>query len=159
MQTFLPSSNFIFAAQALDNKRLNKQILESYQILNVLSGNSTGWRNHPAVRMWAGSEGVLYKYTQAMISEAKLRGIKTINNEINLSRLNDRHGKLSWGQNNPEWLDNKKTISRIVATHRANLYRKDPEYYVEYAKYVDNKYNKPCCDKCLYYWPTHPLKK
>ena len=95
MQTFLPSSNFIFAAQALDNKRLNKQILESYQILNVLSGNSTGWRNHPAVRMWAGSEGVLYKYTQAMISEAKLRGIKTINNEINLSRLNDRHGKLS----------------------------------------------------------------
>ena len=40
----------------------------------------------------------------------ELRGIKTINNEINLFRLNDRHGKLGWGQNNPEWLDNKMAI-------------------------------------------------
>jgi hypothetical protein len=47
MQTFLPSSNFAVAARMLDSKRLNKQILEGYQILNVLSGNSPtgGWRN------------------------------------------------------------------------------------------------------------------
>jgi hypothetical protein len=94
-----------------------------------------------------------------MISEAKLRGIKTINNERNLSRLNDRHGKLGWGQNNPSWLDDKETMSRIVATHRANLYRKDPEYYFEYAKYFDHKHNKTCCDTCLYCWPTHLLRK
>ena len=73
MQTFLPSSNFITASQMLDSKRLNKQILEGYQILNVLSGQSpTGaWRNHPAVRMWAGHELSLLTYIRAMIAEAK----------------------------------------------------------------------------------------
>ena len=79
MQTFLPSSNFTTAAHMLDSKRLNKQILEAYQILNVLSGQSPtgGWRNHPAVKMWRGHEMVLLEYIYAMISEAKYRGIKT----------------------------------------------------------------------------------
>lgn len=56
MQTFLPYTNTLDAARALDNKRLNKQILECYQILNVLSGRSkgNGWKNHPAVLMWKG---------------------------------------------------------------------------------------------------------
>jgi hypothetical protein len=36
MQTFLPYKDFDLSAKALDNKRLNKQILEGYQILNVL---------------------------------------------------------------------------------------------------------------------------
>ncbi len=54
MQTFLPSANPVTSARLLDSKRLNKQILECYQILNVLSGKSKGggWRNHPAVLMW-----------------------------------------------------------------------------------------------------------
>ena len=84
MQTFLPSSNFATAAHMLDSKRLNKQILEGYQILNVLSGQSpTGaWRNHPAVKMWRGHEMTLLKYVSAMIKEAKWRGIKTDKNEI-----------------------------------------------------------------------------
>ena len=40
MQTFLPYKDFDQCAETLDNKRLNKQILESYQILKVLSGQS-----------------------------------------------------------------------------------------------------------------------
>ena len=40
MQTFLPYSDYEASAQTLDNKRLNKQILEGYQILKVLSGAS-----------------------------------------------------------------------------------------------------------------------
>jgi len=63
MQTFLPYKNYSQCAEILDNKRLNKQILESYQILKVLSGQSPSgaWRNHPAVLMWknAGICGVL----------------------------------------------------------------------------------------------------
>jgi hypothetical protein len=53
MQTFLPYSDYEASAQTLDNKRLNKQILEGYQILKVLSGASPSgaWRNHPAVLM------------------------------------------------------------------------------------------------------------
>jgi len=40
MQTFLPYKDYNQCAEILDNKRLNKQILESYQILKVLSGQS-----------------------------------------------------------------------------------------------------------------------
>ena len=159
MQTFLPSGSPLFSAQALDNKRLNKQILECYQILKVLSENGKAWRNHPAVLMWEGHEGALYNYAQEMVKEAKHRGIKTINNEVNLVRLNDKYGKLDWGWDSPIWMQDKEKLSRVVATHRANLYRKDPIYYAEYSYAVDNEYNKPCCTKCQYFWPTHPLKR
>jgi hypothetical protein len=154
MQTFLPSGSSIFAAQSLDSKRLNKQILECYQILNVLAGNSMGWRNHPAVLMWKGHEGALLEYVRDMIKEAKHRGIKTENNEANINRIASK----SWNTEKPSWMTNKETLSRVVATHRANLYRKDPIYYAEYANAVNHKLNKPCCEKCLYYWPTHPLR-
>ena len=89
MQTFLPSKNFDVAANMLDSKRLNKQILEGYQILNVISNDSptAGWRNHPAVKMWRGHEMVLLEYIYAMISEAKYRGIKTDTNEHNINNL------------------------------------------------------------------------
>ena len=82
MQTFLTSTNSLECAQNLDNKRLNKQILEGYQILNVLSGRSKtgGWRNHPAVLMWKGYERGLWSYIESMVQIASLRGIKTENN-------------------------------------------------------------------------------
>ena len=70
MQTFLPYPDKRTSLDVLDNKRLNKQILECYQILNVLSGNSVAWRNHPAVLMWAGSEQNLWVYTMSMVDEA-----------------------------------------------------------------------------------------
>ena len=154
MQTFLPSGSTIFSAQALDNKRLNKQILEGYQILNVLAGNSMGWRNHPAVLMWAGHEGYLLQYVRDMIKEAKHRGIKTENNEANINRI----ASINWNIEKPEWMKNKAKLNRVVGTHRANLYRKDPVYYAEYASAVSSKYNQPCCSDCLYFWPTHPRK-
>jgi len=64
MQTFLPYKNYTKSAKALDNKRLNKQILEGYQILKVLSNNDpkAAWRNHPAVKMWRGHENSLWDY-------------------------------------------------------------------------------------------------
>lgn len=158
MQTFLPSGSSLYAAMALDNKRLNKQILEGYQILKVLATNGKAWRNHPAVLMWEGHEGALVKYVRDMITEAQHRGIKTENNENNINELVLKYYH-QWDNSEPEWMKNKEKLGRVVATHRANLYRKDPIYYAEYAKVVNSKYNKPCCEKCLYFWPTHPLTK
>lgn len=158
MQTFLPSSNILFSAQALDNKRLNKQILEGYQILKVLSTNGKAWRNHPAVLMWKGSEYSLRTYVLSMANEAKYRGIKVDKNLSNLDALEKQYGG-SWGTDMPIWFGDKEKLSRIIATHRANLYRKDPTHYVKYANTIDSPYNKPCCPDCLYFWPTHPLKK
>lgn len=153
MQTFLPSSNMMWSAMQLDNKRLNKQILEAYQILKVLSTDGQAWRNHPAVLMWKGHEYSLRSYAWTMASEARKRGIKVDKNLENLTELEKQYGH-TWGTSMPEWFGGDE-INRIIATHRARLYIKDPIYYADWAKYVDNEWNQPCCEKCNYYWPTH----
>jgi len=157
MQTFLPENNIQLSAIMLDNKRLNKQILEAYQILKVLSTNGKAWRNHPAVLMWEGHEYSLRTYAHTMIAEAKKRGIKVENNLANINALESQYSHL-WGEDMPDWFGGEK-IKRVITTHKANLYRKDPIYYAEFAKAVNSEYNKPCCPKCLYFWPTHPLKR
>ena len=160
MQTFLPYQNYKESAESLDNKRLNKQILEAYQILKVLSGQSPSgaWRNHPAVLMWKNAEYSLRTYAKTMILEAKSRGIKTEKNEANIDALEALCGPI-WGTNKPFWASpSGPHLSRINITHRANLYRKDPEYYAEFYHDTKSESNKPCCDKCLYYWATHAVK-
>lgn len=156
MQTFLPYKNFDKTAQALDNKRLNKQILEGYQILKVI-GNpdpKAAWRNHPAVKMWRGSEHVLFSYLMSMIREANKRGIKTDKNKANLVEL-FMLNSADWGHDNPIWYDNDIELARVTATHKFNLYRKDPIYYSDFHTAIHNSSNEPCCEKCNYYWPTH----
>lgn len=156
MQTFLPSSNPVTTARWLDSKRLNKQILECYQILNVLSGKSPtgGWRNHPAVLMWKGYERGLWQYVQAMIREARERGIRTENNEANLNRLKEQCWD-DWGQTQPSfWTDTNK-LMRVTTTHKASLFDKDPMYYSSFGYAKHSLYNQPCCSTCKYYWVTH----
>lgn len=156
MQTFLPFKDFDASAKVLDNKRLNKQILEGYQILKVLSNDDprAGWRNHPAVKMWRGHEKALLEYVMTCVREADKRGIRTVNNVANIRALAleniDR-----WGDGLPYWFTNMETMSRVVTTHRANLYRKDPIYYVDLVRAVADQNNEPCCERCNYYWPTH----
>jgi hypothetical protein len=160
MQTFLPFPAKRNSLDALDNKRLNKQILECYQILNVLSGNSksNAWRNHPAVLMWEGAEQELYRYAMTAVVLADMRGIKTDKNKANLESLSRSRKVIYWGDDTPRWAINPTTIKRVNATHKANLYRKDPVYYAEFASAVDDPYNEPCCERCQYYWPTHKEK-
>jgi hypothetical protein len=154
MQTFLPSADYEYTAQTLDNKRLNKQILEGYQILKILSGasESGAWRNHPAVLMWSNAEIELKDYIDNMVYEANFRGIKTDKNVLNLNDLKSKFSRL-WGKDKPIW-QKPEHLSRLVESHKANLYRKDSVIYSEFKSYTA----KPCCDKCLYYWPTHTLK-
>lgn len=47
MQTFLPYPNFTASAATLDDRRLNKQVVEAWQILTGRVPN----RNHPACLM------------------------------------------------------------------------------------------------------------
>lgn len=158
MQTFLPYKDFTKSAQALDNKRLNKQILEGYQILKVL-GNpdpKAAWRNHPAVKMWRGSEYTLFFYVNEMVNEANIRGIKTDKNVENLTNLYNAQS-YQWGTDKPDWYNDDIKMKRITTTHKFNLYRKDPIYYYDFHKVADSEYNKPCCDTCQYYWVTHEV--
>lgn len=152
MQTFLPYKSFSKSAQVLDNKRLNKQILEGYQILKVLSTDDpfAAWRNHPAVLMWKNAELTLLNYVLAMVKEADVRGIKTDKNLHNILVLKKEKSG-NWRNRMPSWYSDRQKIDRLIESHRANLYRKDPEYY---DRFVNDNAN-PCCEKCQYFWVTH----
>ena len=89
-----------------------------------------------------------------MIVEATNRGIKTDKNSDNISRLRHEHG-LQWGLGNPKWYDVKSIMKRITTTHKANLFKKEPESYPQFIKALNNKNNVPCCDRCQYYWVNH----
>lgn len=152
MQTFLPFKSFNRSAEILDNKRLNKQILEGYQILKVLSNDDpfAAWRNHPAVLMWKGHETALYNYVMAMAKEATLRGIKTDKNKANIQELKTAKSH-RWNNAKPKWYGSKVLLDRITESHRANLYKKDPGFYGIFR----NEIARPCCDDCQYFWVTH----
>lgn len=161
MQTFLPYKDFTKTAKALDSKRLNKQILEGYQILNVLSNPDprAGWRNHPAVKMWRGYEHKLFDYIMAMVREANVRGIKTDKNMENLCNLLNTSG-IDWSFDIPSWYTDEVAMKRLTITHKANLYKKDPVYYFDFFSSVAK--SNPCCpnrkEPCKYYWVTHEEK-
>lgn len=159
MQTFLPYLDYEQTAISLDNKRLNKQILEGYQILKILSGasESGAWRNHPAVLMWKNSEYYLNEYIKTIIKEADFRGIKTINNKNNIKTLRNQF-KNAWGKKLPIWSHNNEVAMRLTTTHKANLFTKDPIHYASFKSSIDNVFNSPCCSGCKYYWVTHPLR-
>lgn len=76
MQTFLPYPDFGRSARVLDRRRLGKQRVEVKQILRALRNPSSGWRNHPAVRMWRGHEYSLLSYGVAVCSEWRSRGYR-----------------------------------------------------------------------------------
>ena len=137
MQTFLPYKSFEKTAECLDYRRLGKQRVEALQIFNALTGvptksgkSYTGWLNHPAVIMWKGYEEALLLYKNKMIEEWILRGY---NNTMDMIGLSDNIEM-------PRWLGN----SKLHASHRSNLLRKDYEYY--------SKFNWEESDDMEYYW-------
>ncbi len=121
MQTFLPEMTFTASARALDSKRLGKQRVEVLQLLRALSGESKGWVNHPACRMWRGHERALADYGLSICVEWKKRGfLDTCYDKI----LAYKHLFINQANEYPRWYSTKFTIS-----HRSNLIRKNPEYY------------------------------
>jgi hypothetical protein len=54
VQTFLLLPSFAASARVLDPQQLGKQRVEALQVLRALTVPGYGWKNHPAVRMWAG---------------------------------------------------------------------------------------------------------
>lgn len=149
MQTFVPYADIYKSAAALDNKRLNKQLLEGRQIYKILSTNQRkgAWINHPAVRMWRNYDNGLFEYLVAIKDECLYRNIAT---EKNWDAITEMH-KWNWNRGSgivmPPWWGDE----RIHESHRNNLYIKDSEYYVDFVH--DNRVT--CCDRCNYFWPTH----
>ena len=144
MQTFVPLTSTVDdIAKVLDNKRLNKQALEGWQILMTLleldpQGNHRvpkGWYNHPAVKMWRGHEMALFMYVNAMVEEWKSRGYKST------------IGTKAWGTiqvamskgiisdstlDAPQWIEDRDLFEQIASSHRLALLNKDYEWYSQF---------------------------
>jgi len=134
MQTFLPYPDFIQSVKVLDYRRLGKQRVETFQVLNILLERTPtkGWRNHPVTRMWAGYEEALKLYQNFTILEWIDRGY---NNNMKFEQIDHKNILL------PKWFGNKE----FHRSHRSNLLRKDYEYYSQY-------FDEP--SDLEYYWPV-----
>lgn len=136
MQTFLPVASFAGSASALDRQRLGKQRVECLQILNALTGQSKGWVNHPAVRMWRGHERALIRYGVAVCDEWIKRGYNDSCRAKILafeSQFRDQSAIM------PPWFGDID----LHRSHQSNLRRKDPDHYAF-----------PVPDDLPYVWPV-----
>ena len=127
MQTFFPFPDVHQSAKVLDNRRLNKQGVEAYQILRTLLGISTGWQNHPAVKMWRGHEAALLDYALIMRKEWIDRGYNdSLTSKFNV--LGRSFNLVAKDAQYPKFVGNNK----FHRSHRSNLTRKNPEYYSKF---------------------------
>jgi hypothetical protein len=126
MQIFLPYSDMRKSLQSLDNKRLGKQRVETYQIISAITQRPKldgtpykGWLNHPCTIMWKKNVPALKLYLNLSIEEWIDRGFK---NTMEFETISKEEIKL------PEWFGNE----RFHSSHRANLLKKEPDFYSKY---------------------------
>lgn len=161
MQTFLPiATSFADTAKVLDNKRLNKQALEGWQILMVLykinpDGSQRvvkGWANHPAVKMWHGHEVALHEYIQDMVTEWKSRGFKsTIGDKATQTMLHAQGLGHDISTNiRPAWMRDSRLYEFIAASHRLALLNKEYSWYSQFG-WAEDPGSRP--DEYRYVWP------
>jgi hypothetical protein len=161
MQTFVPlTDSHEHIARVLDNKRLNKQALEGWQILMTLleldpNGDHRvpkGWVNHPAVKMWRGHEVALYRYIMAMVAEWKRRGFKSTIGEKATATINKavELGILLKESSNPNWMSHYETYKQIASSHRTALLSKEYEWYSQFEWPEDPGYRPETYE---YIWP------
>ena len=134
MQTFLPYPDLRKSVEVLDYRRLGKQRVETFQVLNILLERTPtkGWRNHPVTLMWRGYEAALQVYQNYTIQEWVSRGY---NNTMQYENVEINSAVM------PPWFG----LEELHRSHRSNLLRKDYEYYSQYfVESIDLEY----------YWPV-----
>jgi len=134
MMTFLPYPNYIRSVQCLDYKRLGKQRLECKQIIEILEGKDSRYKNHSAVKMWIGYTNSLKYYSNCCINEWISRGYKNTMLKYNVDYQND----------DPWWIGDVN-FHRAM---RARLIEKDRNFYLpKFPK--DEGFNDG-----KYFWPV-----
>lgn len=128
MQTFFPYADPRASAAVLDDRRLGKQRVETFQVLRALTWPTYGWKNHPAVRMWRGFVPGLVAYGLACVDEWRARGRA---DSTRLSLLEFTGGvEPDWNVLRddgrlPPWVGDEA----LHLSHRSALVRKEPEHY------------------------------
>ena len=162
MQTFLPhTDSFEHITHQLDNKRLNKQVLEAWQLLLTISRldpnnnnrDPKGWANHPAANMWRGYETALVAYTLACYNEWVSRGFNstmlpkifsTYDHAVKIGRIED---ELKF----PSWIQDIEKYEQLASTHRIALLRKEYTWYSQFGWPEDKGYRP---EYYQYLWPN-----
>lgn len=111
MQVFIIGSP-LETAQALDKKRLNKQIVECKQILNAIEGKTKAWANHPCTIQYKEYTKWLIAYTHCLKSY--------FNNDIHNARI--------WNLYAIDLTPSFHTIAYLDQMKR-RLYTKDNNHY------------------------------
>lgn len=129
MQTFLPFADFVRSAEALDDRRLGKQRVETLQILRALHLEDYGWANHPAVTMWRGHTAALVAYGTAVVDVWLARG-RADTTRANIVEFVHpappaTQQALADAGATPPWLGDDD----VHRSHRSALVRKDPDFY------------------------------
>jgi len=127
MQTFLPYNSFSESARVLDSKRLGKQRVECLQIAKALLLGNSDWKNHPAVKQWAGYERALYSYSYHICWEWQTRGYKDtcldkIGSLMQMTGILERELIYPW------WND----WGKYHSNHRSILLGKDYNWYSQF---------------------------
>ena len=128
MQTFLPYPDPRRSAKVLDDRRLGKQRVETFQVLRALTWPTYGWKHHPVTRMWRGFVPALVAYGLACVDEWVARGRA----DATRAALLEFSGGTA-----PDWdvLHDRGAVPPWVGdeglhlSHRSSLVRKDPELY------------------------------
>lgn len=145
MQTFLPCYDVLQSLQVLDNKRLGKQRVESWQIINTNESQSKAWKHHPAVLMWADYPDALKIYYNLSLSIWASRGYQNVKLQpFEQFDLSDVGLNILFFDPTicPKWFGDK----RLHLSHQSNLLRKDPVYYGKFWPSVPSD--------IPYYWPV-----
>lgn len=123
MQVFT-TGTALQTAMALDGKRLNKQTLESRQIMAAIRGESKAWRNHPCTLMYRDHQRWLLAYTQTLVCYR--------NGQMDRAKRWDRVAK----HYTPPF-----HTADYLAQMRRRLYTKNPDHYRQWAALGESTVN------------------
>ncbi len=143
MQTFLPYPDLRASCVVLDDRRLGKQRVETFQILRALTWPEYAWKNHPAVRMWRGFVPALVEYGLENCREWTRRGYA---DSVAEQLVAWTGGEAPVGAPLPPWFG----LEALHLSHRSALLRKDPELYRPLFEALGNV-DEP--DDLPYLWP------
>ena len=146
MQIFLPYKSITLSAKVLDNKRLNKQILEAENLIFAMyENNNKFYKNHPVRKMWEGHVWALWKYRNEMLEE-KISRIGDKRDYLFLTRFNKNTGELKTlffehllneirlekyldSGRFPDWFYDDEIMEKLCRSHRKSLLIKDFNHY------------------------------
>ena len=128
VNTFIIANTPQQCAKLLDYRRLGKQRVEAYQIINILTNktNSKSWSNHPATKMWKDHVDALKYYYNCCVREWIERKYK---NNMQLYEINEENIVLPW------WF----TWKPLQLSHQCSLLRKDNDHYKNIFKLKENE--------------------